>query len=412
MKRNLFTRKILFVFCVTLLTALLVACAAKEVNTVPVEDKEKRVKVEKPMLLSMGETLVTKADIVPSQEVSVVAEAEGTMVARKTQIGKLVKKGDILFTIENSSIDLALSKLQLEKEIARKRLDNAKIEYDNSVTLRKMSLEKLEQQKLILEREMERFQQLYEASAIPKKELEAIEDQIKLLALDIKQGKEGYRQLLQNQDLALMEVQLKELDIALQDISLKQDKLQIRAPITGVITELQGAVGMKLRGGEPVAKIESHQPLYARAEIAEHELIYVQNRKSFPLQVTVLNETLDSQLLFISPSPKSGKNGYKMELQIANNHNHKLLPGMSAQLVLSDDRSQEVMTVPNSALFRDADEYHVFTVKEGKAVKTLVEIGRRNKEYVEIISGLTSEDAVVVLGQNQLEDGDIVVVLQ
>ncbi len=59
-------------------------------------------------------------------------------------------------------------------------------------------------------------------------------------------------------------------------------------------------------------------------------------------------------------------------------------------------RSDDVLTVPISALFRKAEDWAVFTVRDGRARTTVVQAGHRNSRQAEILAGLAPGDAVVL----------------
>lgn len=65
----------------------------------------------------------------------------------------------------------------------------------------------------------------------------------------------------------------------------------------------------------------------------------------------------------------------------------------------------DVMKVPNSALFRQNEGWAVFRVIEGRAILRPVEIGRRNGLEAEVLSGLSVGDEVVIHPSDKIRDG-------
>jgi RND family efflux transporter MFP subunit len=63
------------------------------------------------------------------------------------------------------------------------------------------------------------------------------------------------------------------------------------------------------------------------------------------------------------------------------------------------------LTVPRDAVVPQGDDEVVFVVREGKAVRTPVTIGRRLADRVVVTRGCAPGDQVVVVGQSQLTDG-------
>ena len=61
--------------------------------------------------------------------------------------------------------------------------------------------------------------------------------------------------------------------------------------------------------------------------------------------------------------------------------------------------------VPVPALFRQGEDWAVFTVSDGRARMTAVGIGHRNERVAEVISGLVTGDQVILHPNDQIEDG-------
>ena len=68
-------------------------------------------------------------------------------------------------------------------------------------------------------------------------------------------------------------------------------------------------------------------------------------------------------------------------------------------------QSENVLTVPVGALFRKGDDWAVFSVRDGRARTTLVQIGHRNNRAAEVISGLAADDRVVLHPSDRVSDG-------
>ena len=68
-------------------------------------------------------------------------------------------------------------------------------------------------------------------------------------------------------------------------------------------------------------------------------------------------------------------------------------------------QGSNVLKVPASAIFRFQKEWAVFLVKNGKAHRTIVQIGHRGSTFWEVTAGLRLGDRVVVHPGADIEDG-------
>ncbi len=82
-----------------------------------------------------------------------------------------------------------------------------------------------------------------------------------------------------------------------------------------------------------------------------------------------------------------------------------LLPGMFARLTLQLETKENVIVVSNEAVLPTPKGKSAFVVKEGKAEKRVVKTGIEQAAQVEIISGISVGEMLIVSGNQKLKDG-------
>ncbi|MCA1409330.1 secretion protein HlyD, partial [Ensifer sp. IC3342] len=70
--------------------------------------------------------------------------------------------------------------------------------------------------------------------------------------------------------------------------------------------------------------------------------------------------------------------------------------------------SKDSLAIPVSALFRRGGDWAVFAVKDGRARATVVGTGQRNSKLVEVLSGLSLGDRVVLHPSDRVAEGTAV----
>lgn len=65
----------------------------------------------------------------------------------------------------------------------------------------------------------------------------------------------------------------------------------------------------------------------------------------------------------------------------------------------------QTLQVPASALFRQGSDWAVYRVRDGRAALVKVEVGKRNEDAAQVLSGLTAGDRVVLYPGDRLADG-------
>lgn len=82
-----------------------------------------------------------------------------------------------------------------------------------------------------------------------------------------------------------------------------------------------------------------------------------------------------------------------------------LRPGMYATIKVGVEQHSDVTLIPVEALVMEKANAFVFVVSEGKAKKTPIKIGFNDGVKVEVASGLTGSEAVILVGKMTLADG-------
>ncbi len=115
--------------------------------------------------------------------------------------------------------------------------------------------------------------------------------------------------------------------------------------------------------------------------------------RTFPGSVTRFAHALD-------PATKT----MLTEIEIPN-PNGELRPGAYASVQLEVERKPNALLVPEGALLNEKAGTSLFTVADGKAKKTRVQVGFNDGANIEIASGLEPDQPVILLGKSTLNDG-------
>jgi membrane fusion protein, multidrug efflux system len=182
-------------------------------------------------------------------------------------------------------------------------------------------------------------------------------------------------------------------------------KLDIRAPFNGIAGLRQVSVGDYVREGQDIVNIEEIDPL--KVDFRVPEIFFKQVTNGQALQVSLdafPNRTFNGRVFAINPLVDANGRSIVVRATVANT-DARLRPGMFARVRLITNDRADGMTIPEQALIPSGDDFFVFRVVDGRAVRGKVEIGQRNAGIVEIVRGLEKTDAVVIAGQNKIRDG-------
>ena len=90
------------------------------------------------------------------------------------------------------------------------------------------------------------------------------------------------------------------------------------------------------------------------------------------------------------------------------NQEHRLYPGMYANVTLQLERHPDVIQVPDSAIGESSTGSYVFAVQDGKLSKREISLGIRAGHLVEVTKGLSGDEQLVTALDPSLTDGESV----
>lgn len=186
----------------------------------------------------------------------------------------------------------------------------------------------------------------------------------------------------------------------------------VRAPITGTITRLPARVGAQVAPSAPVAQVSRTNDLEIVVDVAERFISKVSpglpavvSLDAFPertFRATVtdlspvvdpLTRTLEVTLRFDRPDPV-------------------IRAGMFAEVRIITEQKDNIVKVPSDVLIRRFGDTFVYVVTdENTAERRIVNPGIEIDDKLEITEGLAPNERVVYQGQNLLEDGSRVRVI-
>jgi len=179
----------------------------------------------------------------------------------------------------------------------------------------------------------------------------------------------------------------------------------IKAPIAGIVTSFTGVEGSMVAPSSPVAVIENLDNLEITISVIErYSTLISEGNKVIVTFDAIPGETFTATVTSLSPTidSRTRTRTVKARLDVPE---PRVISGMYANLNVIINTKDNVIVVPYSALSTSNDITSCYTVRDGKAVKTIVTTGIRESDKVEILSGLKAGDVLVVRGQGLLSDG-------
>ena len=167
------------------------------------------------------------------------------------------------------------------------------------------------------------------------------------------------------------------------------------------------SVGSPVGAGAVLLTVTDLTTVGLSAEVDETDVLLVEKGDRAQVQLDALPDAgFTGEVTSVDLSPLAstrGGVGYRVRLTLTGTPQPR--PGMSAVVRLTVREAAGALSVPSSAVVRDGDDDVVFAVVDGTARKRVVEVGAQGEERVEVTSGLTEGEVVVVRDADGLRDG-------
>ncbi len=176
-------------------------------------------------------------------------------------------------------------------------------------------------------------------------------------------------------------------------------KTQIRAPFAGHAGLRDVSVGEFVTSGQALVTVVRLDPIEVDFSLPETQLTQVAVGQSIEIGFDAFRERrFVGEVVAIDPVINLASRSARVRARIANPEG-ALRPGLSARLALNVGEARNALLMPEQALLQEGDVRFVYTIKDGKAKKVIVQTGRRVPGEIEIVSGLAEGDQVMTAGQ-------------
>ena len=210
------------------------------------------------------------------------------------------------------------------------------------------------------------------------------------------------------------------LDISKQVVA----DMQIRAPFSGVVINKAAQPGEMISpvsagGGftrTGIGTIVDMSSLEVEVDVNESYINRVQpgqpaitNLNAYP------NWDISSEVIAIIPTADRNKATVKVRIGLLEK-DERVLPDMGAKVSFLKEQVTEApeeingVMIPSSAIIKEDDLSYVFVIKNGLIIKTKIAIGSSSSNFSRLIDGVEVGDNVVTDPNNELQNGQEVLI--
>lgn len=292
------------------------------------------------------------------QEAEISPEVSGKVKSILAEVGDELKAGDPIFKLNDE-----LLRLQVEKA--------------------RSLVTQLEGNHLTSKRDLSRKEKLHQDGVISE------------LDLDLAKAKE-------KADRGLLGGAKTSLKIAQRDLR----ESTIRSPISGSLAERLIDIGTAVLPQMKVASVVDTSRIRIRIGVSEKEIHKIKKGQQVEVYVDAFpNEEYQGMVFSVGMKANESTLTFPVEVEIVNNREPMLKPGMVARLKIQTENHSKVMVIPQEVITHEEENSFVFVARDGVAHKVKITIAATIDSQVIVIDGLSPGDFLITVGSRSILEG-------
>lgn len=318
-------------------------------------------------------------------------------------VGDKVKPGDSILSLDKKSTKLALEKLEDELKMKKNNVQQRKLELERSLIDLKTQYEI---KKLQVENQTARLtdeKYLKKIGGGTNEQIGKAELALKISKLELDQIRKNILNKEKSMQADLLGLNY-EISIQQKSVNELRNKLNQATIITsnqGVITWINDKVGKNINLGDELVKIANLQSFEVKGSISDMHADKLNVGKEVNIRIKEGVE-IRGEIVSISPSVEGNVIQYKIRL---NEKSHDLLrPNLKVDVFVITSFKENILRVKNGAFYKGAKKQIVFIVRDNELIRQEVLLGESNFDYVEVKSGLSNNDEIVVSDMSEYEN--------
>ena len=338
-------------------------------------------------------------------EVKIGARISGQLKKLMVKIGDIVRAGDMIATIEHEDLLARVAQFTADLKAEEARLKKIKEEGPLEINKLKAGLEELNVQISLAQKMLSRNQALRKKGIVSESVVDEADERLLVLNAQIN---------LVEEEIKLEEVRLQN-DIRLQDAKVEkavanilEEETQlsyatVTAPIDGVVAFVstqEGETVVASMSAPTFVTLIDLKKIEVTAFVDETDIGKIQERQKVKFTVDAFpKKFFDAEIREIRPKAviKDNVVNYEVMLEISKKNISLLRPEMTANIVVTTGVHENVLVVPRGAVKRSGKKSFAVMKMEVALSEKLIELGWRDGDAQEVISGLNDGDEVGIL---------------
>ncbi len=343
---------------------------------------------------TIANTLTISGEFKPFQDVDVHAKVAGYIKKIYVDVGDHVKDGQLLAVLEVPELSAQLAGTEAAVRKSREEIRRAQSDIERAKSVQAAA---------------------HSAYTRLKQAADSRAGLVAQQELDDSQAKDlgAQAQVASAQaELSAAEQQLQMAEANQRQYAALSDYSRIVAPFAGVVTARYADTGALVAAGTssstqamPVVRLAQISKLRLVLPIPESLAGQIHLADPVKVHLPTLNQDIEGKVSRFADSLDLQTRTMETEIDFEN-HDGRLIPGMYAETRLSMREKKNALTVPLEAVTRNGDDATVLAVNPQNILEERhVKLGLEDNARVEVLSGLSDQDRVVIGNRSEFRNG-------
>jgi len=367
--------------------------------------------------------------VVPRHRIDVASKIGGRVEQISFEKGDFVRRGQILARLDDRELRVQLAQAQASKQAAEARLNEALAgSRPQELERSRATVEQAEANLRTAEVSLNRSRQLNKSGVLARQVLDDAQNTYDVALAQLKVARENYelaRLGPRKEQIDLARAQLAEAEASIRWWETQLENTEIRAPVDGTVLDRTVEKGEMVttgffgggRGPKPgIASLADLRELEVELDINESDIAKVRPGQACSVSPdSYPDRKYKAAVREIAPEANRQKATIQVKVAVERADAY-LRPETNAKVNFLEERrpqaAEDRILVPKSAVVAAQGAPAVFLMKNGHAARQPVRIGSELWGQIEIASGLSGGEQLIVRGLDGIADGERVALKQ
>lgn len=347
--------------------------------------------------------------VVAAVSPTVYAPADGT-ITLLIEAGHEVKVNQALAKLDSPELTNRLFQEQANLANLQSKLKRQKIQAKKQHLIDQKAVDLAQVRLTSAKREKRRADQGFEKSAISQIDYEKAQDELENAKLQFQHAKQDATLNIESLDFdsESLSLEIKRQELLVTELQRQVDGLTIRSPVSGIVGNLATNNKTFLSKNQEILTVVDLSHFEVEIDIPES---YADDL-ALGMDVNVQYEQTDFRARLVTISPEILNNQVTGRVRFTNEPPKNLRQNQRINTQIILEHKPDVLQVKRGQFLDSSGGRYVYLINEDMAIKTPVSLGARSLSHIEILSGLTEGQQVIVSNTDLFDSAEQVLLTQ